>query len=186
VERTSGLIEKMMLLARADSGTETLRRLRLNLAESVAEACREGRTLAQAKQIAFHEQLPEAPVWVEGDSQSLRRLFLILIDNAVKYTPPEGRIDVTLGTDSGGAVAEFRDTGIGIAAEDLPHIFERFYRSDRARSRESGGAGLGLSIGRWIAEAHGGTIDVRSTPGKGSVFAVRLPLAGALKTGSGT
>jgi heavy metal sensor kinase len=177
LERTSGLIEKMMLLARADSGVETLQRIHLNLAESVDQACCEGRTLALAKQITFHEQLPEAPVWVAGDSHFLRRLFLILIDNAVKYTPPEGRIDVALGTDAGGAVVELRDTGIGIAAEDLPNIFERFYRSERARSRESGGAGLGLSIGRWIAEAHGGTIEVRSTPGEGSVFAVRLPLA---------
>jgi heavy metal sensor kinase len=177
LERTSGLIEKMMLLARADSGMEALQRHHLNLAESVAEACREGRTLALAKQIAFHEQLPEAPVWVEGDAQSLARLFLILIDNALKYTAPGGRMEVILSAHAGSAVAEFRDTGIGIAAEDLPHIFERFYRSDRARSRESGGAGLGLSIGRWIAEAHGGTIEVRSTPGKGSVFAVRLPLA---------
>jgi len=176
LERTSGLIEKMMLLARADSGVETLQRIHLNLAESVAQACREGRTLAMAKQISFHEQLPEAPVWVEGDTHFLRRLFLILIDNAVKYTPPEGRIDVTLGTDAGGAVAEFRDTGIGMAAEDLPNIFERFYRSESARAREMGGAGLGLSIGRWIAEAHGGTIEVESTVGQGTVFRVRLPI----------
>jgi heavy metal sensor kinase len=177
LERTSGLIEQMLLLARADSGAERLQRVRLNLVESVAEACREGRTLAMAKQISFHEQLPAAPVWVEGDAHSLQRLFLILVDNAVKYTPPEGRIDITLATDADCAVVKFRDTGIGIAAEDLPNIFERFYRSDRARSRQSGGTGLGLSIGRWIAEAHDGKIEVRSTPGEGSVFEVRLPVA---------
>jgi two-component system sensor histidine kinase BaeS len=77
----------------------------------------------------------------------------------------------------GAAVGEVRDTGIGIAVEDLPNVFERFYRVDKARSRESGGAGLGLSIGRWIAKAHAGTIEVQSSPGSGSVFQVRLPLS---------
>jgi signal transduction histidine kinase len=105
-------------------------------------------------------------------------LFLILLDNAVKFTPPQGRITVSLTSSNGCAVAEVRDTGIGIAADDLPHIFERFFRADRARSRETGGAGLGLSIGKWIAEAHGGTISALSKPGEGSVFQVRIPLAG--------
>jgi len=96
----------------------------------------------------------------------------------VKFTPPRGRIAISLGSSDGWAVAEVRDTGIGIAAQDLPHIFERFFRADRARSRETGGAGLGLSIGKWIAEAHGGTISAVSKPGEGSVFQVRIPLAG--------
>ena len=105
-------------------------------------------------------------------------MFLILLDNAVKFTPPQGRITVSLTSSDGCAVAEVRDTGIGIAAEDLPHIFERFFRADPARSRETGGAGLGLSIGKWIAEAHGGTISASSKPGAGSLFQVRIPLAG--------
>jgi heavy metal sensor kinase len=178
LQRTSSLIENLMLLARADSGTETLQRTRINMVESVGEACLEGRTLAETKQIIFLEELPESPVWIEGESNSLRRLFLILLDNAVKYTPPQGRITVSLRSSDGCAVTEVRDTGIGIAAEDLPHIFERFFRADRARSRETGGAGLGLSIGQWIAQAHGGTIRALSKPGEGSVFQVRIPLAG--------
>jgi len=178
LQRTSSLIENLMLLARADSGTEALQRTRINMVESVGAACLEGRTLAETKQISFLEELPESPVWIEGDSNSLRRLFLILLDNAVKYTPPQGRITVSLRSSDGCAVTEVRDTGIGIAAEDLPHIFERFFRADRARSRETGGAGLGLSIGQWIAQAHGGTIRAFSKPGEGSVFQVQIPLAG--------
>jgi heavy metal sensor kinase len=178
LQRTSSLIENLMLLARADSGTEALQRTRINMVKCVGEACLEGRALAETKQTSFHEELSASPVWIEGDSNSLRRLFLILLDNAVKYTRPQGRITVSLSSSDRCAVAEVRDTGIGIAAEDLPHIFERFFRADRARSRETGGAGLGLSIGKWIAEAHGGTISALSKPGEGSVFQVRIPLAG--------
>jgi heavy metal sensor kinase len=177
LQRTSSLIENLMLLARADSGAEALPRTRINIAESVGEACLEGRTLAETKQISFLEELPASPLWIEGDANSLQRLFLILLDNAVKYTPPQGRITVSLSSSDGFAVTEIRDTGIGIAALDLPHIFERFFRADRARSRQTGGAGLGLSIGQWIAQAHGGTISALSKPGEGSVFQVRIPLA---------
>jgi signal transduction histidine kinase len=102
---------------------------------------------------------------------------LILIDNAVKYTPATGQVEVSLHRNNGFAVAEVRDTGIGIAETDLPNVFERFYRADKARTRESGGVGLGLSIGRWITEVHAGTIEVQSSAGHGSVFQVRLPIA---------
>ena len=182
LQRTSSLIENLMLLARADSGAEALERARINMVENVDEACLEARALAETKEISLHADLPEFPVWINGDANSLRRLFLILLDNAVKYTAPQGRIAVSLSSSDGCAVAEVRDTGIGIAAQDLPHIFERFFRADRARSRQTGGAGLGLSIGKWIAEAHGGTISAQSKPGEGSVFQVRIPLA---REGSG-
>jgi len=102
-------------------------------------------------------------------------LFLILIDNAVKYTPTGGRVFIGLNTNGNAAVAKVQDTGIGISQEDLPVIFERFYRADKARSRESG-AGLGLSIARWIAEAHHAQILVESVVGQGSTFEVRIPL----------
>src|ERR1700730_3778339 len=156
LEKTSDLVEKLMLLARADAGVETLQRSRVNLADSLREACKQGRTLAEAKQVTFQEDIVKAPLIVEGDSDGLRRLCLILIDNAVKYTPPQGLITVSLMSSNEFAVVEVRDTGIGIAAEDLPYIFDRFYRADKARSRELGGVGLGLSIARWEAEAHGG------------------------------
>jgi heavy metal sensor kinase len=178
LQRTSALIENLMLLARADSGAQALERTRINMAESIQEACLEGRALAETKQISLQAELPEAPVWIDGDANSLLRLILILLDNAVKYTPPQGRITVALYSNDGSAVAEVRDSGIGIAAQDLPHIFERFFRADPARSRQTGGAGLGLAIGKWIVEAHGGTIAAQSRPGEGSVFQVKIPLTG--------
>lgn len=177
LETTSLLIEKLMLLARADSGAETHEFAPVDLAGSLRETCRHGRTLAESKRIAFTEQISDGPILVQGDEHALRRLFLILIDNAVKYTAPNGKVAVSLSRADGFAVAEVRDTGIGIGAADLPHIFERFYRADKARSREVGGAGLGLSIGRWIAETHGGTIEVESALGEGSLFRARLPLS---------
>jgi two-component system, OmpR family, heavy metal sensor histidine kinase CusS len=176
LEKTSSLVEKLMLLARADAGVETLQRVPVNLADCLREACNDGRILAAAKQIMFRENIPPSTLVVEGDSHALHRLFLILIDNAVKYTPSGGSIVVSLDKTDNVAVAEFRDTGIGIAAEDQPHIFDRFYRADKARSREFGGVGLGLSIARWVAEAHAGSIAVESFLGDGSVFRVRLPL----------
>jgi heavy metal sensor kinase len=176
LEKTSGLIEQLMFLARADSGSETLDFHDTNLAEVLREACHQGSALAEAKQIAFQEQISGDSVWIQGDPGSLRRLFLILIDNAVKYTPTNGQVEVSLHRNNGYAVAEVRDTGIGIAEADLPNVFERFYRADKARSRESGGVGLGLSIGRWITEVHAGTIEVHSFPGRGSIFQVRLPI----------
>ena len=100
--------------------------------------------------------MPETPVWIRAMPTRCPGCSLILLDNAVKYTPPQGRIRVSLGPSNGSAVAEVSDSGIGIAAQDLPHIFERFFRADPARSRQTGGAGLGLAIGKWIAEAHGG------------------------------
>jgi heavy metal sensor kinase len=176
LEKTSDMVEKLMLLARADAGVETLRHTPIDLGESLHEVCKQGRTLAQAKQMTFHEDIIDTPVMVEGNRDGLHRLFLTLIDNAVKYTLPNGLIRVSLTNSNEFGVVEVRDTGIGIASEDMPHIFDRFYRADKARSRESGGAGLGLSIARWEIEAHGGSIEIQSTVGKGSVFQVRLPL----------
>jgi heavy metal sensor kinase len=176
-ERVSRLIEQLLLLARADAGPSALPMTRIDLNSTLQTACREAKVLAEAKQLKFSESIPEAPLWVQGDAASLERLFVILLDNAVKYTPAGGQIDVRLGSDDGFAVADVRDTGIGIPAEDVAHIFDRFYRADRARSRESGGTGLGLAIGRWIAEAHRGQIRVESAPAEGSIFEVRLPLS---------
>jgi signal transduction histidine kinase len=106
----------------------------------------------------------------------LRRALLILLDNAVKYTPKDGSIRMDLQTNDRFAVVSVMDTGIGIAKTDLPHIFDRFWRADKARSREEGGAGLGLSIAKWIIEMHGGSIQVKSELGKGSTVDVRVPL----------
>ena len=177
LEKTSALIEQLMFLARADSGAETLHFSATNVSEVLREACHQGSALAEAKQIGFQEQISRDSMWIRGDASSLRRLFLILIDNAVKYTPASGQVEVSLQRNDGYAVAQVRDTGIGISETDLPNVFERFYRADKARTRESGGVGLGLSIGRWITEVHAGTIEVHSSPGRGSIFEVRLPIA---------
>jgi heavy metal sensor kinase len=175
-ERTSVLIEDLMTLARADSGAEMLQLSNVDLCKSVKEACSQGSTLARPRNIAFNWRIPEIEIPVKGDPDALRRLFLILIDNALKYTQPGGRVSVSLNRVDGFGVGEVRDSGIGIAAEDLSIIFERFYRADKAHSRDMGGAGLGLSIARWIVDVHQAEIQVESSPGLGSLFRVRIPL----------
>jgi heavy metal sensor kinase len=174
-ERTGGLIDNLMTLARMDSGAEALGFCVLDIGAVLGEASVSSQPLALSKQIQIERDLPDVPVLVNGDALALRRLFLILIDNAVKYTPAGGRVFIALHTDGTDAAVKVEDTGIGISQEDLPAIFERFYRADKARSRESG-AGLGLSIARWIAEAHRAVIVVESVVGQGSTFQVRVPL----------
>jgi heavy metal sensor kinase len=174
LERTSQLIDNLLLIARADSGEQALTLSRLDLAATIREACDQGAVLARAKGVTLDMSLPEQEMVVEGDQLALRRLFLLLIDNAVKYTPPGGRVEVSLVGEKGDAVARVRDSGIGISEKHLPHVFDRFYRVDKARAREQGGAGLGLSIGRWIVDKHGGSISAESIAGRGSVFTVRL------------
>ena len=112
--------------------------------------------------------------WTANDP-ALRRLLLLLVDNAVKYTPAGGRITVSVALDSSGPTVTVRDTGIGIPDAALPHVFERFYRVDESRNREAGGAGLGLSIAQWIAERHHARLEAESVGGRGSAFRVRFP-----------
>src|SRR5437016_14457792 len=174
-ERTGILIDNLMTLARMDSGAEAVGFTTVDIASILGAASMAGQPLALSKQILLDREIPNTPILVNGDAHALRRLFLILIDNAVKYTPTGGRVSIALQATSNDALAQVRDTGIGISQEDLPFIFERFYRADKARSRESG-AGLGLSIARWIAEAHRAEILVESAVGQGSTFEVRIPL----------
>ena len=116
------------------------------------------------------------PAQVVGDEDRLKQLLLILLDNALKYSPPDGRVTLGLRRDDAQAEVLVRDTGIGIAASDLPHVFERFYRADPARNRDSGGTGLGLPIARWIARQHGGDVIIESEPGHGTTATIRLPI----------
>jgi signal transduction histidine kinase len=176
-EKVSQLVEQLLVLARADAGSVALPMIRTDVTKPLGSACQQANLLAEAKQLTFRASVPKQPIWVQGDGSSLERLFLILLDNVVKYTPSGGRIQVHLGSEDGLVVANIHDTGIGIAADDLPHVFDRFYRTDRARSRESGGTGFGLAIGRWIAEAHKGEIHAESDPSKGSLFQVKLSLS---------
>jgi heavy metal sensor kinase len=177
IDRMSHMVENLLMIAKADSGEAQLQRKPVDVGAAMAEACEQASVLARVKGVELSIRLPERPVSIMGDPHALRRLFLILLDNAVKYTPGGGRCEVEVAADTGEVVGTVTDTGIGISNADLPHVFDRFYRVDRARSREQGGAGLGLAIGRWIAEAHGGVIAVDSELDRGSSFRVHLPLA---------
>jgi two-component system, OmpR family, heavy metal sensor histidine kinase CusS len=176
--RTSQLIDDLLLLARADADADRTVMEPMDLADTVRETCDEGRILAEASGLRFTADLPLACPAV-GEPQALRRLFLILVDNAVKYTPAGGGVTVGMIVEGSRATIEVRDTGVGIPATDVPRIFERFYRVATDRSRRTGGVGLGLAIARWIATCHGGTIAVESQPGAGSVFRVMLPIVSA-------
>jgi two-component system, OmpR family, sensor kinase len=131
--------------------------------------------------ITVTSTMPKHPVPLAVDRHRIREMLLNLVTNAIKYTPQGGTVDLTLSDQDGAVTLIVRDTGIGIAPGDLPHIFERFWRADPARSRtgERPGTGLGLAITKWIAEAHGGSITVQSRPGRGTVFIVRFPRGGA-------
>jgi heavy metal sensor kinase len=175
-ERTTSLVEKLLSLARADSGREALEIRPFNLRETVLKVASEWRTVAGSEALRFTETITPSNVPVEGDETVLQQLLNILLDNAVKYTPAPGRIDLSLDQVDHKAILTVADSGIGITEEEQSKIFERFYRADKARSRELGGAGLGLAIARWIVQQHHGSIEVRSAPGKGSTFVVELPL----------
>jgi signal transduction histidine kinase len=175
-ERTSQVVDSLMLLARADSGKEMLECAAAEACAIVQEAADQGEKLAQNYGLDFAARIPNRPVPVKADRNALRRALLILLDNAVKYTPRGGSVKVNLEMTKDSAIVSVSDTGIGIAKSDVPHIFDRFWRADKARSREQGGPGLGLSIAQWIVEMHRGSIDVESEPGKGSTFRVLLPI----------
>ena len=204
VERMARLVDDLLMLSRADAGALRWDRELVELDRLVEEAAKQGEVLARGREVQVAIQGLE-PLIAHGDEQRLRQLLLNLVDNAVKYTPPAGRVTLSLRRVGGeidglpapspGAVpghpiiqspnhppvewAEITvsDTGVGIPPEALPRVFERFYRVDGARSREAGGTGLGLCIAKTIAAAHAGTIRVQSAPGVGSTFTVRLPLA---------
>jgi signal transduction histidine kinase len=148
----------------------------LRLDELVADCARAGQVLATQKGLQLKIDSSMPAITLNGDDEMLKRMLLNLLDNAVKYTPPGGCISIALGSRNGDAHIVVTDTGIGIPTADQPRIFDRFYRVDKARSRALGGAGLGLSIARWIVEGHGGSLSVESALGHGSAFTVELPL----------
>jgi heavy metal sensor kinase len=175
-ERTTRLVEEMLTLARADAGKAHLVLDPMDLNDLVREACDQARKLTFEKQLALEVAIPSSTIRIDGDRGSLRRLMLILLDNAVKYTPEHGTLKVTLRQFDSTASITVADNGVGISDEDLPHVFERFYRADPARSRNSGGAGLGLALAKWIAESHRGSIQVESRESEGARFTVLLPI----------
>lgn len=175
VLRLSRVVEYLLLLSRADMGQIHLEKEPINLSEMLADLADAATVLGAPKNIYITYRHTEDLV-IEGDQAKIYQIFLNLVDNAVKYTPEGGLISLTIHRDGRFAEVRVRDTGIGISAEHQKKIFDRFYRVDRARSRELGGAGLGLSIVQWKVEVHGGEINVESEPGQGSTFIVRLPL----------
>jgi signal transduction histidine kinase len=179
INRMTELVEGLLTLARADEGRAPLPVERTDLRDLVAEASETAGMLAESGHHKVTTVMPKEPVWVMVDRRRIREMLLNLVTNAIKYTPAEGKVELSLTTRTDGAAIIVRDTGIGIASNDLPHIFERFWRADLARSRtgERPGSGLGLAITKWIAEAHGGTITASSRPGRGTTLTVVLPVA---------
>jgi heavy metal sensor kinase len=174
IDRIARLVEGLLLLARADAGVLRMDRRTVDLAQLIEEVYGQARILAEAHSLHFRLG-PVEPLSVQGDYAHLRRLLLNLVDNAVKYTPPDGRVTISLKSSGGWASIRVEDTGMGISPEDQSRIFQRFYRSAEARSRGEGGAGLGLCIAQSIAEAHGGRIEVESAAGRESSFTLLLP-----------
>ena len=175
--RLSQLLNELLTLARADAGELPLDLEPLELNALADDVLLTLAPLAAARGVRLGRPPRGPAVPVEADQTRLTQLLVNLIDNGLKYTPAGGAVTVSVGHTPAAAVLRVTDTGVGIAPEHLPHVFERFYRADKARSRGEGGAGLGLAICRWIAQAHGGDITVASEPDRGTTFTVRLPLA---------
>lgn len=173
--RMSSIIENLLTLAKADQGTYEVNLSEVNLASLAQELYDDGEMLAEGKHIRVALAAKDQ-ITIVGDKVRLRQLFLNLIDNAIKYTPEGGAVTLSVERRNGSAVVQVADTGIGIPPEDINRVFDRFYRVDKARSREIGGTGLGLSIAKWIVELHRGKISVQSEVDRGSVFTVELPI----------
>lgn len=174
IDRLNSVIGDLLTLVNMDSGEMRLRLGDLKLDEMLAETVKRLGPLSKNRDIALALEVHASPI-VEGDASKIQQVFYNLIDNAIKYTPSGGSVRVELSENARSAIIKVSDTGMGIPAGDIPHIFDRFYRVDKARSRETGGTGLGLSIVNQMVQLHGGSISVQSVEDKGSVFTVTLP-----------
>ena len=175
IERLSRLTENMLALAHVDAGEAIAQHEQVDLRDLCADTTSRPQALADAHQISLHiDDDTTGPITVNGDRLALERVLFNLLENAVRYSPAGESATLRLRKQPPWIEIAVADTGGGIAAEHLPHLFERFYRVDKARSRIHGGSGLGLSIVKALVEAHGGTVSVESTVGKGSTFTVRF------------
>jgi signal transduction histidine kinase len=172
-DRLAALVDSLLALARGQRGTAA--DSRLDLGELVSASAQSMQPLATDRKVAL-DVATATGLEVSGNPDQLRQLVLILVDNALRYTPEGGRVRVDAHRNDGTAVVAVSDTGIGIDRSALKHVFERFYRADEARNRADGGAGLGLSIAEQLVSDHGGRISAESVPGRGSTFTVSLPL----------
>lgn len=174
IDKLKRLIDQILTLARAEAGQIALARDQVDLGQLAQRVVDQLELVAQDKAVDLRCEVAAA-VHVKGDEQWLTRLLLNLLDNALKFTAPGGCVIVRVSREPWWALLSVEDSGVGIDAESLPHLFERFFRADPARSPSTQGAGLGLSLVKWIVEQHHGRIDVDSQPGRGSTFNVRLP-----------
>jgi heavy metal sensor kinase len=179
-KRTSSLLDDLLALARSDSAGWQFAKEPTNIAEIIEKAYSKAQFLAAERNVHTSLQVDIKDVFIDGDSEALARMFFVLFDNAVKYTPPGGQIAGFFSLQDGTPVFEIRDSGIGIPEDALPHIFERFFQADASRTRNGGGFGLGLAIAKAIANAHQAEIQAESSNGKGSVF--RICFAGTLRS----
>lgn len=177
INQMTEMVESLLTLARADEGRAPLAVEECDLRELVVDVAETTGMLGEGAGITEVHTVPDRPLRLAVDRGRIREMLLNMVTNAIKYTPQGGTVSLNLEQDDESVTLSVRDSGIGIAPGDLPHIFERFWRADPARSRtgDRPGVGLGLAITKWIAEAHGGSITVQSRPGRGSVFTVRLP-----------
>jgi len=176
-EQLSRIVEDLFILARQPlDHPQALIKEPVILNDAVRDCARAAQVLANRKGVRLDTESDQQSMVLYGDGELIKRMILNLLDNAVKYTPLDGEIRISLMRQNGKAEIVVRDTGIGIPQAAQSHVFDRFYRVDKARSRSLGGAGLGLSIASWIVEAHNGKISVESTPNRGSTFTIELPL----------
>ena len=174
VERLAKIVESLFALSRLDAGEAQAEWVRLDLAKLAATTAEQMCLLAEDKGISIACESSQ-PVMVQGDSGRLKQVIVNLLDNAIKFTPAGGGVVIRTSACNGTATLDVADTGMGMPASAIPRVFERFFRADEARSREKGGAGIGLSIVKAIVTAHGGNITVESEPSKGTCFHIQLP-----------
>jgi signal transduction histidine kinase len=173
--RLSSIVDGLLTMSKADFNQQDIQFGEVHLKDLLAELYEDGKIIAMKKNVGVELRKNEDVV-IMGDRLRLHQLLLNLLDNAIKYTPENGHVSMASERQNGFIKVRVADSGVGIPRDQLQKIFDRFYRVDRARSREMGGSGLGLAIAKWIAELHRGHIDVESEVGKGSTFTVFLPL----------
>jgi signal transduction histidine kinase len=173
LDRMNNISNSLQLLS---DGGFILQRGKINISEIISEVVTEAEIEARRQRIILNWKPSAADVAIPGDAFQIKQVIFNLVDNAVTYNSPGGSVDITVSIENRLVIIKVADTGIGIAAEDLPRVFGRFYRVDKSRSRQRGGSGLGLAIVKKIVEEHGGMVSVESIPGQGSTFRIQLPL----------
>lgn len=174
-EKLSRMINQLLTLARAESGEVAIAHDPVNISTMTRSLAEQLEPVAASKEVALSWNC-EPDVTLRGDASWIERIILNLADNAIKFTRPGGHVSLSVSRNGNSAILEVADDGIGIAAEAVPHIFERFYRADPSRANRAEGVGLGLSLVKWAVDQHHGTIDVESVPENGTRFVVRIPL----------